>query len=673
MIERASIATAIVLAIFAWTWTSDTGYVFDHGNQLVHLVELNRALDPAFLAHDWFLNAGGEGVRHVYVGILAALSRAVGIPNAVLLLWIAQVALLAIAGYELGRTLHGGRAAGYLAAALCVLVPGPALADHWLVRGDLNPALVAKALALLALGRWLGGRPGAVPVLLGSILIHVQVGAQAAGLMAVAWTARTAWRWRHGQSAPPLARSLLVGSTLGAVIVAVLAPVLRSGPPLDAEFLQLVVARFRFPWHFIPSCLNPAEVAGFAILGLAGLLALRLAGLRRSHWTVAVVLSAVAVIGIVQVWLGRVGRTWHLPWLELTMAVILTALAEGVDILRARRGGAAEAWTERGTEVTAIGAALVTGLAAGVLFVEVVPLALAVDLRLLRLSVFLKALALCAIAGPLVRALLRGSVTEAIAAAVATLALLAGEPLPAVLGLAVLALAPTLRPREAFLGSLAGIALAAFYLGALQGFDGRRLAVGAAVLGAAWVGRAGWIDAGAPDRERRLALAALALAGAVATVAVAAPGLSGREPRPPVTDLDKLAWWARDHTEHDGVFLVPLHAFAWRRYAERAVVADLGAVPFGRTAMREWLRRVADVGGHPGREPRAFLAELAAPRCAWPIQPLARGYAALGARELGALATRYGARYVVREDPAPLPWPVLHREGRFTLYAVPRA
>src|SRR4029077_14948341 len=118
-----------------------------------------------------------------------------------------------------------------------------------------------------------------------------------------------------------------------------------------------------------------------------------------------------------------------------------------------------------------------------------------------RLSVFLKALALCAIAGPFVRALVRGSGTEAIAAAVATLALLAGEPLPAVLGLAVLALAPTLRPREAFLGSLAGIALAAFYLGALQGFDGRRLAVGAAVLGAAWVGRAGWFEAGAPDRE----------------------------------------------------------------------------------------------------------------------------------------------------------------------------
>ena len=33
------------------------------------------------------------------------------------------------------------------------------------------------------------------------------------------------------------------------------------------------------------------------------------------------------------------------------------------------------------SEVTAIGAALVAGLAAGVLFVEIVPLALAVDLR----------------------------------------------------------------------------------------------------------------------------------------------------------------------------------------------------------------------------------------------------------------------------------------------------
>ena len=100
MIERASIATAIVLAIFAWTWTSDTGYVFDHGNQLVHLVELNRALDPAFLAHDWFLNAGGEGVRHVYLGTSPRCPGSVGIPNAVLLLWVVQIALLAIAGYS---------------------------------------------------------------------------------------------------------------------------------------------------------------------------------------------------------------------------------------------------------------------------------------------------------------------------------------------------------------------------------------------------------------------------------------------------------------------------------------------------------------------------------------------------------------------------------------------
>ena len=672
MIERACVVTAIVLAIFAWSWTSDTGYAFDHGNQLVHLVELGRALDPTFLAHDWFLNAGGEGVRHVYLGTLAVLARVVGVPNAVLLLWFVQIALLAIAGYQLGRALHGARAAGYLAAALCVLVPGPALADHWLVRGDLHPALVAKALALLALGRWLAGRRGAVPALLGAILIHVQVGAQAAGLLAVGWAARAAWRWRHGEPAPALGRSLLIGSTLGAVILAALWPMLRSGPALDAEFLQLVVARFRFPWHFIPSCLNPTEVARFVLLGLTGLLALRLAGLRRSHWSVAIVLLELALIGIVAAALGRIGALWHLPWLELTMGVILTALAEGVD-LRARRGATPEPWTERGAEVTAIGAALVAGLVAGVVFVEVVPLALAVDLRLLRLSVFAKALALCAVAGPLARALMRGSATEAIAAAVATLALLAGEPLPALLGLAVLALAPALRPREAFLWSLAGIALAILYLGALQGFDGRRLAVGAALLVAAGIGRAGWLSVDGPARDRRLAVAALALAGAVATIAVTAPGLAGRAPQLPFTDLDRLAWWARDHTERDGVFLVPLHAFGWRRYAERAVVAELGAVPFGRTAMREWLQRIADVGGLPGRAPRAFLAELGAPACVWPIQPLARGYDALGPREIGALATRYGARYVVREDSTPLPWPVLHREGRFTLYAIPRA
>jgi hypothetical protein len=149
---------------------------------------------------------------------------------------------------------------------------------------------------------------------------------------------------------PALGRALLAGSMLDGVIVAVLWPMLRSGPALDAEFLQLVVARFRFPWYFIPSCLNPTEVARFVLLELMGLLALRLAGLRRSHWSVAVVLSALALIG-----LGAAGggALWHLPWLELTMGVILAALAEGVD-LRVRRGADPEAWTERGAKVTAV-------------------------------------------------------------------------------------------------------------------------------------------------------------------------------------------------------------------------------------------------------------------------------------------------------------------------------
>jgi hypothetical protein len=673
VVERIAVATALVLAILAWTWTSHTGYVYDRGNQLVHLVELRRVLDPGFLGRDWFLNAGGEAVRHAYLGGLAALARVVGVPAAMLTLWIVQVALVALAGYRLGRALHAAPSAGYLAATLCVLVPGLTLADHWLVRGELNPAPLAKALALLALASWLDSRRSAALALVAATLIHVQVGLQAAGLIAVAWGVRAAWRWRHARPMPALGGTVLVGAIYGAVVLAVLWPVLRSGPPLGAEFLHLVVARFRFPWHLVPSCLAPAEAAAFVTLGLTGFLALRLAGLRRGGWPVAAVLGVLTLAGVALAWRDQVGTAWQTVWLELILAVGVTGLTEGVDALRARRDGGPPAWTERGSVVTAIGAALVAGLAAGVVFVEVVPLGLAVELRLLRLSVFAKALALIVIAGPLARALLRRPAPEAVAAAVATVSLLAGRPLPALLALAGLALAPHRGPRHGPPVALASAALAAAYLGALGALDGRRLAVGAVVLVGAVVGRAGWLDPGVPDRDRRLALAGLALAGAAAILVVVAPGLAGQGRLPPPSDLDRMARWARMHTERDGVFLVPLHAFGWRRLAERAIVVDLGAVPFGRSAMREWLRRVADVSGHPGLDPRTFLAELAAPPCAWPIRPLARGYAALGADGLGALAARYGARYVVRDDPVPLPWPVLHREGRVTLYAVPGA
>jgi hypothetical protein len=454
------------------------------------------------------------------------------------------------------------------------------------------------------------------------------------------------------------------------VLVAVLWPVFQSGPPLEAEFLHLV-ARFRFPWHLVPSCLEPVGVAAFVTLGLAGLLALRLAGLRRSQWTIAAILGALALTGIVLAQLDRVEPAWQAVWSVLALASTLTAVAEAMDALRVRRGIPERAWTERGTVVTAVAAALVAGLAAGVLFVEVVPLGLAVELRLLRLSVFAKALALVVIAGPLAGAMFLGPASEAIVAAVSTLALLAGQPLPALLGLTVLDLAPAVSPRWARLVTLAGAALAAVTLAVLGGLDGRRLTLGAAVLVAAWIGRTGWLDAGAPDRERRLALTSLVLASAAAALLISAPGLAGRTALPPPNDLDRLASWARAHTERDAIFLVPLDALGWRRHAERAIVVDLGAVPFGRTAMREWLQRVADVGGYRGRDPRTFLTELRVPACAWPIGPLARGYAAQSVAELGALAGRYGARYAVREGSAPLPWAVLHREGRFTLYAIP--
>ena len=627
-------------------------------------------LDPGFLTRDWFLNTGGEGVRHAYLVTLAALSRVVGVSAAVLALWILQLTLLAIAGYRLGRAIHTARSAAYLAAALCVLVPGPALADHWLVRGELNPAPLAKALALLALAWWLDGRRGALPALIGATLLHAQVGLLAAGLVAVAWIARTAGDGATPSRYRPWRRQLSGGRPTARWSWRCCGPcsgrVRRS-----AQSFSTSSRRFRFPWHLVPSCLDPVEVAGFVTLGLGWLFALRLAGLRRSHWAVAAILGALALIGIVLAWLDRVGPNWREVWPALTLAVVLTAVAEAIGALRVRRGVIEPAWTERGTVVTALGAALVAGLAAGVLFVEVVPVGLAVELRLLRLSVFAKALALVVMAGPLARAMLRGPAPEAIVAAVSTLALLAGQPLPALFGLAALDLAPAVSPRQARLVTLGGAALAALTLGVLGGLDGRRLTVGAAVLVAAWVGRTGWLHAGVPDRDRRLALTGLGLAGAAATLLVIAPGLAGRTVLPSANDLDRLASWARLHTERDAVFLVPLDALGWRRYAERAIVVDLGAVPFGRTAMREWLQRVVDVAGYPGGDPQGFLTELAAPACAWPIGPLARGYAAQGPGELGALAARYGARYAVRESSAPLPWTVLRREGRFTLYAVP--
>ncbi len=86
----------------------------------------------------------------------------------------------------------------------------------------------------------------------------------------------------------------------------------------------------------------------------------------------------------------------------------------------------------------------------------------------------------------------------------------------------------------------------------------------------------------------------------------------------------------------DAVVLVPPIGDVWafKLYAQRAIVVDIKHFPFSDRGIAEWQRRISDVLGTP------YVRGLDL-EATWAAQPPAR---------LAAVAARYGARYVLTCD-----------------------
>jgi hypothetical protein len=133
-----------------------------------------------------------------------------------------------------------------------------------------------------------------------------------------------------------------------------------------------------------------------------------------------------------------------------------------------------------------------------------------------------------------------------------------------------------------------------------------------------------------------------------------------REWRATPTSAERALRWVSDHTPSDAVVIAPPIGPQVFYLAERALVGSPDVIRF--EGVDEWGERVADQLG-PGfvRSPRGGLSE--------------RDHLALYDRmttsDIERLVRRYGARYLVsRED---YPYEVLHREGRYRVYALPAA
>jgi hypothetical protein len=115
--------------------------------------------------------------------------------------------------------------------------------------------------------------------------------------------------------------------------------------------------------------------------------------------------------------------------------------------------------------------------------------------------------------------------------------------------------------------------------------------------------------------------------------------------------LVRLQEGMRSNTPPDAVLLTPPDLAGMRVYSERSVVVEWkdGTLQYySQDFAREWYRRMQDL-------------EAAGP------------FDGLGASQLQSLARRYGATHLVFRAGAGLPFPELHREGRWAVYRMPGA
>lgn len=514
------------------------GYSFGTGDQVEQLPIVLRAINPAFLANDFFTNASAAfGPRTVYAQFIALLVRLAPINSVYFALTALSNAFIAwVSALTARRLFDGSERAALLAAALVLTAR-----TFWLGAGNtlygtaLVPELLAMPLLLGALYLGVCERPAWAALLAGlASLIHplvgLETGAAALGALILAQLLRREFKGRA------LRNGLIGVGILAAFAALSLVPYARE-TRIDSQTFVEIVAVFRHPHHYLPSTFPLWQYVQAALFLAAAVLAWEFS--RRSA-------------------LNLRHATGYLAALALIFAL-------------ACLGG----W----------------------LFVEVFPSRLWATAQTFRMLYMLKWLGLLLVAGSSARlledrsadgSLLLLSALSPMALAFSSFLLAIrkwfarrGRPAPLldfpVLLFAVLLIlmidAPTLR--DAAL-------LALFVTGAHLLLAGTP----------PWPARAAFALASA-GVAAALLVAAPRLPQAYAA-RLPAPVFSVAAQQGEVADI---AAFARAKTPAEAVFLTPPNFGSFRLQARRAIVVDFYAFPFQDAAMLEWRQRLLDCYG----------------------------------------------------------------------------
>jgi hypothetical protein len=570
------------------------GYSYIGGNQVEQLPLVMRAIDPTYLANDFFVNTfGPTSPRYFFAELVALLARVLPLPAVYLGLTILCNSLSALVTALVARDLFDGSDAAALFAALAVMSAKTFWLGYYNIvyHTPLEPSLLVMPLLLACIWAGLRQRPllslGAAGLAaLFHPLMGLETGAIMLGVMGIeSYLAR--------KTQPVKIPALLGGGAVLAGFAAiVLLPNSRAPTILSQQFIQ-ILAFFRHPHHYVPSTWGLwqyAQAAAFlAPVGFAWWLGYkaniaRLKQLTRPMLALCAILAVLCLGGyvfveLIPIRLWVTAQTFRLlyiiKWLGLILAAGWIGLAVDHDVLsKANPAPKDPASTDfSGVRLALLLACLVSQLSMLAAF----SYEMLGEFKLTaRMKKPLVGLGFLAVGGLLAVAIQPDTQVFFLVAFFEILAV----------GLLYI------RPR------LAGAALNVALVGAL-------------LVPVFW-----------SSQLRPYPITAL-----IPKPVFSLSDLSSEE--------DDLAKWVRLNTSRNAIFLVNPSLGEFRITAERAIVVDFTAFPFQDLAMAEWQQRMTDCYG--ATRSKGFDA----------VPVLRDKFTRITDKKLAALQTKYGFEFAV--------------------------
>ena len=591
------------------------GYRFGSGNQISELPIILRAIDPGWLAGDFYTDAtGGHGPRVYYAWLLARLASLVPLEGLFLGLTCLSSAAIVLSACMAARRISGGSMlAATLAGTLVTSVSSIELGGSGrLFRGDLTASHLATAVALFALWAGITRRPVLCGTLGGAAaLVHPAIGIEYGLLGLAASGAGLLWERREreprdeggasagedrGAARDGVGAWLAGGSILLAVVT--LAWWLPAGGDSAGARWVEIESRLRHPHHALASTFPLRDWLLLGAFLAAALLCWR--------------------------------RRFHAPTADR-------------DLMRRL--------------LVPAGAALLA-FVAGWLFTEVLPSPSWAAARLFRLAGVIKWIGLVLVGVVAAEWLDR----RARARNPFGWLLVAGcgiaQPLMALIGIFGGLLHEGLRRDRAWSRLTRGACLVVA-AALLIRHGSREEAILVMVLLSF-----GLLLAGGRPTLTRLGAPAAATALVVSAFLAARAGLPVPFVEPPAIALRDVAatpaaLFAREATPPGSVFVTPPGMGRFRLEAERPIVVDFKAFPFGQASMEEWRERLVSLYGEPSGI--GFAAE----------EEMDRSYRRISGARLVEAGARYGASFAVLYRATPTEFPVIHEDAEYRIVRLP--